>query len=101
MPAATSLALEGFPLDQSAIVARVLAHFARWYDAWGARGSLRPEYEKVCASIGAELAVHLDGQPPVRGVGRGVDRYGRLEVATADGLRVFAVGDVVHARLHS
>jgi BirA family biotin operon repressor/biotin-[acetyl-CoA-carboxylase] ligase len=52
-----------------------------------------------CASIGADLAVHLDGEPPVRGIGRGVDQYGRLEVATPDGLRVFAVGDIVHARL--
>ena len=49
----------------------------------------------------ADLAVHLDGEPPVLGVGRGVDQYGRLEVATPGGLRVFAVGDIVHARLHS
>ena len=101
VPAATSLALEGFPLDQSAIVAGVLTHFARWHDAWTMRGNLRAEYVTRCASIGADLAVHLDGEPPVRGIGRGVDQYGRLEVATPDGLRVFAVGDVVHARLHS
>ena len=101
VPTATSLALEGFPLDQSAIVAGVLNHFARWYEAWTVRGNLRAEYVARCASIGADLAVHLDGEPPVLGVGRGVDRYGRLEVATPGGLRVFAVGDVVHARLHS
>ncbi len=101
VPTATSLALEGFPLDQSAIVAGVLRHFSRWYEAWTARGDLRSEYLARCASIGADLAVHLDGEPPVLGVGRGVDQYGRLEVATPGGLRVFAVGDIVHARLHS
>ena len=99
VPTATSLALEGFPLDQSAIVAGVLNHFARWYETWTARGDLRSDYVARCASIGVDLAVHLDGEPPVRGIGRGVDQYGRLEVATADGLRAFAVGDVVHARL--
>lgn len=101
VPTATSLALEGFPLDQSAIVAGVLNHFARWYEAWTARGNLRAEYVERCASIGADLAVRLDGEPPVHGIGRGVDQYGRLEVATPDGVRAFAVGDVVHARLGS
>ena len=52
VPTATSLALEGFPLDQSAIVAGVLRHFSRWYEAWTARGDLRSEYLARCASIG-------------------------------------------------
>ena len=84
-----------------AIVAGVLNHFARWYEAWTARGNLRAEYVERCASIGADLAVRLDGEPPVHGIGRGVDQYGRLEVANPDGVRAFAVGDVVHARLGS
>ncbi|MFT3887351.1 MAG: biotin--[acetyl-CoA-carboxylase] ligase [Arachnia sp.] len=99
VPTATSLALAGFAVDQSAIVAAVLTHFARWYDVWTARGSLRAEYSARCASIGADLTVLLEGEPPVTGVGRGVDQFGRLEVASADGIRTFAVGDVVHARL--
>uniref|UniRef100_UPI0038CD7078 hypothetical protein n=1 Tax=Tessaracoccus coleopterorum TaxID=2714950 RepID=UPI0038CD7078 len=44
---------------------------------------------------------HRGGRPdPFRARHRpGVDGYGRLVVATPDGLETFAVGDVVHARL--
>ena len=40
-----------------------------------------------------------DAETSVDGVGRGVDAFGRLQVATATGVQTFAVGDVVHARL--
>lgn len=99
VPNATSLALEGVPTDQSVLVAGVLNHFARYYTAWQLRGSLREEYEARCSSIGAQLSVVVDGARTVEGTGRGVDAFGRLRVATADGLQTFAVGDVVHARL--
>lgn len=96
---ATSLALEGFPLDVEAIIAAVLRHFEQHYRSWSLRGSLREEYEARCASIGAPLTITLDGSHRVSGTGRGVDAYGRLQVETATGLQTFAVGDVVHARL--
>ena len=99
VPKATSLKLEGFPTDQSAIVAGVLGHFARLYRSWQFRGSLRAEYEARCASIGAPLTVHLDGDHRVQGTGRGVDELGRLQVATSRGVEVFSVGDIVHAKL--
>lgn len=99
VPAATSLALEGMPTDQSAVVAGVLRHLARYYDRWQTTGDLRTDYAERCASIGADLTIHLDPERRVAGVGRGVDEYGRLQVATARGVQTFAVGDVVHARL--
>ncbi|GAA4899013.1 biotin--[acetyl-CoA-carboxylase] ligase [Tessaracoccus lubricantis] len=99
VPNATSLALEDIPTDQSRLVAGVLNHFARYYTAWQLRGSLREEYEARCSSIGAQLRVVVDGERTVEGTGRGVDVFGRLQVATADGVQTFAVGDVVHARL--
>ena len=99
VPNATSLALEGFPLDVEAIIAAVLRHFEQHYRSWSLRGSLREEYEPRCASIGAPLTITLDGSHRVSGTGRGVDAYGRLQVETATGLQTFAVGDVVHARL--
>lgn len=99
VPHATSLALAGFPTDQSTIVAGVLNHFDRYYAAWRLSGSLRAEYEQRCASIGAELTVVVDEQHRVHGVGRGIDQFGRLQVATPSGIQTFAVGDVVHARL--
>ncbi|MBB1509392.1 biotin--[acetyl-CoA-carboxylase] ligase [Tessaracoccus sp. Y36] len=99
VPNATSLSLEGIPTDQSRVVAGVLNHFARYYTAWQLRGSLREEYESRCSSIGSQLKVVVDGQRTVEGTGRGVDVFGRLQVATASGLQTFAVGDVIHARL--
>ncbi|SHJ14845.1 BirA family transcriptional regulator, biotin operon repressor / biotin-[acetyl-CoA-carboxylase] ligase [Tessaracoccus bendigoensis DSM 12906] len=99
VPNATSLALEGFPTHPEPLVAGVLGHFDRYYRSWSLRGSLRDEYEERCASIGAPLTVVLDATHSVSGTGRGVDEYGRLQVATASGIETFAVGDVVHARL--
>ncbi|MDO5676977.1 MAG: biotin--[acetyl-CoA-carboxylase] ligase [Propionibacteriaceae bacterium] len=99
VPTATSLALEGITTDQSRIVAGVLNHFSRYYTAWQLRGSLREEYEARCSSMGAQLSVVVDDAHTVEGTGRGVDHFGRLQVATAAGLQTFAVGDVIHARL--
>ena len=99
VPTATSLMLEGMDTDQSRVVAGVLNHFARHYAAWQLTGTLRDEYAARCASIGAQLRVVVDGEHTVEGTGRGVDEFGRLQVATATGVQTFAVGDVIHARL--
>lgn len=101
VPAATSLALAGLPTDRDVIVAGVLNHFSRYYRQWSLSGSLREEYQASCASIGAELTIVVDEHRRVHGIGRGIDAYGRLEVATARGVEIFAVGDVVHARLQA
>lgn len=101
VPTSTSLSLEGFTVEPETLVGGVLAHFDRWYRAWSLRGSLRGEYEAICSSIGAALTVTLDGSHKIAGIGRGVDAFGRLQVATGDGVQTFAVGDVVHARLDS
>lgn len=98
VPGATSLALAGFGTDQSRLAAGVLSHFERLYRQWERQGSLREAYSQRCASIGAALTVHADGQR-ISGTGFGVDESGRLQVLTDDGVRTFAVGDVVHARL--
>lgn len=100
VPNATSLALAGLPTNQSDLVAGVLNHFSRHYRQWSEAGSLRAAYERDCASIGAELTIQVDEHLSVHGIGHGVDEYGRLEVATAKGIKTFAVGDVVHARLN-
>lgn len=99
VPTATSLAMEGIvaPVDQ--LVAAVLNRFAVLYGEWSERGALRAEYTAVCASIGAPLSIQVDEGHRVTGVGDGVDEYGRLLVRTDAGVRAFAVGDVVHARL--
>lgn len=100
VPNATSLALAGLPAEQSPLVAGILNHFSRYYRLWSRSGSLLAEYEARCASIGAELTIVVDDEHRVHGTGVGVDKFGRLEVATAEGVQTFAVGDVVHARLN-
>lgn len=99
VPTATSLALAGLPTDPDRIAAGVLNHFERLYLRWQRQGALRADYEARCASVGQQLTVHLDAERRVVGTGRGVDEYGRLQVATARGIETFAVGDVVHARI--
>lgn len=100
VPSATSLSLEGFPIDRNAIVAGFLHHMQGYYSRWQQSGSLRDEYRQRCNSVGAALTITVAPDVVVQGRGHGVDEFGRLEVSTANGLRTFAVGDVVHARMH-
>ena len=97
---ATSLALEGFPVDRERLVASVLGHMEDYYGRWQSSGSLRAEYRARCSSVGSELTITVAPDTVVRGRGYGVDEFGRLQVSTATGLQAFAVGDVVHARMH-
>ncbi|MGV8845680.1 biotin--[acetyl-CoA-carboxylase] ligase [Tessaracoccus sp.] len=100
VPSATSLSLEGFPIDREQIVAGVLRHMERLYRRWQDTGSLEDEYRARCTSVGSDLSITVAPETVVQGRGHGVDEFGRLQVATATGIRAFAVGDVVHARLH-
>lgn len=99
VPTATSLALEGFPVDRERIVAGVLSWMENYYRLWQQSGSLAGEYRKRCASVGAALTISVAPHTVVSGRGHGVDEFGRLEVSTKSGIEAFAVGDVVHARL--
>lgn len=96
---ATSLLLEGWPQDHAAVVAAVLRHFQRHFRQFEAAGHLRGEYAARCASIGTPLTITVTEDQVVHGTGHGVDASGCLQVATAGGIRSFAVGDVVHASM--
>ncbi len=100
VPTATSLSLEGFPVDRDRIVAGFLHHMELYYTRWQESGSLAEEYRHRCSSVGAELTITVAPDIVVRGRGHGVDEFGRLQVSTPTGIQAFAVGDVVHARLH-
>lgn len=96
----TSLSLEGFAVNKERIVAGLLSHMERYYRLWQASGSLASEYLARCTSVGSELTITVAPDVVVHGRGYGVDDFGRLQVATASGIQTFAVGDVVHARMH-
>ncbi len=101
VPTATSLSLEGFPVHREEIVAGVLRHMEHYYSRWQASGTLAAEYRARCSSVGSDLTITVAPDIVVRGRGYGVDEFGRLQVATATGIETFAVGDVVHARMHN
>ncbi|MDF1488907.1 biotin--[acetyl-CoA-carboxylase] ligase [Tessaracoccus caeni] len=99
VPNATSLALAGFEVNTLDVVAGVLRHFENLYRGWREDPDLRVAYQRRCASVGAELRIVVSDTETVTGRGVGVDEFGRLLVETARGVRAFAVGDVIHARL--
>jgi BirA family biotin operon repressor/biotin-[acetyl-CoA-carboxylase] ligase len=112
VPSATSLLLareaggagrEPVPAREAVLVA-VLTGLARRYGAWvGAGGDadacgLRAEYLRLSATAGREVRVLLPGDRELAGKAAGVDRLGRLVVATAGGVTEVSAGDVVHVR---
>ncbi len=99
VPHATSLLLAGFDARPVEVAAGVLTHFERLYRQWQDDADVRVEYQRRCASIGADLRIVVSETETVSGRGVGVDEFGRLLVADAGRVRAFAVGDVIHARL--
>lgn len=99
VPNATSLRLAGLPEDREHVVTEILARFEECYRTWQDTRDVRADYRSVCSSIGAELRIVVDRDETVEGIGADVDEQGRIVVDTVRGRRVFAVGDVIHARL--
>ena len=99
VPTATSLRIAGLPEDPVRLLEGVLNRFQSLYGCWQASGEMRREYRERCASIGTQLRIVVDAATEVSGTGLGIDELGRLQVATASGVRVFSAGDVIHARM--
>jgi BirA family biotin operon repressor/biotin-[acetyl-CoA-carboxylase] ligase len=112
VPTATSLRLAGAAtLDRDTVLRACLRAIAVRYRAWlDAAGDPRlsgigAAYREACLTLGRQVEVRLPGpgdggggEDVVRGVAEEVDDDGRLVVATADGLRMLAAGDVAHVR---
>lgn len=99
VPSATSLKLHGLCEDQSVICAAVLRSLEQRLTTWHETGDYRQAYRQRCASIGRELTISVEQSTPITGRGYGVDDDGSLQVSTAQGIKTFPVGDVVHASL--
>jgi BirA family biotin operon repressor/biotin-[acetyl-CoA-carboxylase] ligase len=105
VPQATSLLLAGATVtDRAALLRGVLAELGRTYGAWRSAGGdaeacgLRRAYLNRCATTGREVRAALPDGSTVSGIARSVDTYGALVIATPDGDRTVAAGDVVHLR---
>ena len=97
VPEATSLALEGAPVDRGVLLEALLAAFATEYDAWAGGEDPRDRYRAECGTIGKEVVVHTITQD-LRGEVVDIDETGCLVLSTVDGLRHLAVGDVEYVR---
>lgn len=107
VPTATSLELHGAgDADRAELLAEILTGFERWYRSWTETGSgdadacgLRPEYLRLCATVGRRVNVALPGARLLTGAAIDVDTSGRLlvEPDAADVVAVSA-GDVIHVR---
>ena len=103
VPGATSLSIEGAPVDRCDLLVAVLEELSRWLADWreseGAASGLRASYTVLCGTLGRDVRVELPGDRTVRGLAESVDALGRLVVRTASGERLpMSAGDVVHLR---
>jgi BirA family transcriptional regulator, biotin operon repressor / biotin---[acetyl-CoA-carboxylase] ligase len=101
----TSLALTGaLCVDRDPLLRAVLRAFDQWYGEWLRAGGdaessgVRGAYQKCCVTLGQRVSVLLPDAATLVGLASDVDSDGRLVVATDDGMRAVAAGDVRHVR---
>lgn len=103
VPNATSLAIEGYATDRTALTVSLLAHLDRLYQQWqDADGDvvavgLLSRYRDACSTIGADVSLEL-ATGAARARALDVDALGRL-VVLIDGEgepRPLTAGDVTH-----
>jgi BirA family biotin operon repressor/biotin-[acetyl-CoA-carboxylase] ligase len=107
-PEATSLRLEWPPgaaaRDRAALLRAVLDRFETEYAGWRNAGGdpvasgLLATYGGLCDTVGRRVRVLLPAGAEIVGVATGVDTEGRLVVATDEGPRAVAAGDIIHLR---
>lgn len=86
--------------DAEDVLASMVIALALGVATWRSQPQLVVDrYRQRCATIGAQVSVELPGGQRFTGVGHDVDSRGHLVVQTAEGTRVVAAGDVVHATL--
>ncbi|MFY1675237.1 biotin--[acetyl-CoA-carboxylase] ligase [Plantactinospora sp. WMMB334] len=102
---ATSLQLAGAAAtDRDPLLRALLRGVARWYGRWRAAGGdalacgLHEAYVRNCATLDREVRVLLPAGDEFTGTARAVDPDGQLVLATVDGERRVAAGDVLHLR---
>lgn len=98
VPSATSLALVGAEVADEVLIAGLLRALGDWYRRWLTGEDFATVLTSRCATIGRQVRVEVSGSGSVLGQAVGIDGDGRLLVRTAEGVRGFAAGDVIHLR---
>lgn len=91
---ATSLAIEGRPVDRLALLAALTAELDRLAASERERAEGLAEWRRRSSMLGREVTVARPGGPEVRGLARGLDEDGALVVETAYGPERILVGEV-------
>jgi BirA family transcriptional regulator, biotin operon repressor / biotin---[acetyl-CoA-carboxylase] ligase len=100
----TSLGLAGASVDRGELLISLLSAFSHWYGRWHAVAGdpaacgLMTAYRSACLTLGRHVTVRLPGGASIQGHADDIDGDGRLLVATAEGVRALAAGDVHHVR---
>jgi BirA family biotin operon repressor/biotin-[acetyl-CoA-carboxylase] ligase len=104
----TSLArVTGATVDRAPVLLAFLRalelRYRRWTEVLGdpVSSGLANDYLAWSSTVGATVEVALPDGSSVTGIAEAVDWDGRLVLATADGRRELASGDVKHVRSHS
>lgn len=96
---ATSLRLEGGPIDRAALLLAVLDSWESWYRRWEAEDEqLDRAYARYSGTIGRQVEVQLPDGSRLRGAASGVDDRGGLVIVVDGREHVVAAADVVHLR---
>lgn len=102
VPTATSFAAVGAAADDDRLLADYLTALRDDIAALAVAGadpaSVHARIEALCATIGAEVRVHLPDGTELVGRGARLDAEGRLVIETGGVETVVAAGDVVHVR---
>ncbi|HUG55857.1 MAG TPA: biotin--[acetyl-CoA-carboxylase] ligase, partial [Candidatus Limnocylindrales bacterium] len=91
---ATSLALEGGPVDRLALLAALTRELDRLAGSEAERAAGLEEWRRRSAVLGREVSVARPGSPPLAGIARLVDDDGALLLETAYGPERILAGEV-------
>jgi BirA family biotin operon repressor/biotin-[acetyl-CoA-carboxylase] ligase len=96
---ATSLALEGHPVDRTELFGRVVRSLRVWLGLFArSPNTFMGQYRGRSATLDRDVRVDLPGDRAVEGRVSDFDHHGRMLLETADGLLTLSAGDVVHVR---
>lgn len=99
VPTATSLALEGHPVDRTELFGDVVHSLRVWLGVlMSSPHAFVANYRGRSATLDRDVRVELPGERIVRGRVCEIDEHGRLVLETPDGALTLSAGDVVHVR---
>jgi len=101
--AATSLLIEGIPVERDVLLVEVLRALGQWLKTYSRspdpeEAGLLSQYQRMSATIGQAVRVELPGGSTLSGTATAIDAQGQLLVEADGGIYPIAAGDVIHVR---